>query len=161
MAINTGVNISKLVGYAVLAPNAGVDVSKLIGYAVLAPNAGVDIAKFVGYAVLDSTNVNPPLWPAFSFADGFVGVPYSQAWDMPTSALTVTYSVLSGSLPPGLSLSALSGNKAKISGTPTTVGIYSFTLRATNTYGTADQAFSITITAAPPPASGGAWIWVT
>lgn len=144
-----------------MAINTGVNTTKLVAYTVLAPNTGVDASKLVAYAVLDTINVAGPLWGTFSFADGFVGVPYSQAWDMPTSALTVTYSVQSGSLPPGLSLSALSGNQAKISGTPTAAGTYNFTLRAVNTYGTVDKAFTIVVSAAPPPASGGAWTWLT
>jgi hypothetical protein len=141
-----------------MAINTGVNVSKLIAYAVLAPQVGVDVTKLIAYAVLASGNVSPPLWPSFTFGDGVVNVAYSQSWDMPTSAETVTYSVLSGSLPPDLSLSALSGNQAKIAGTPTTVGVYSFTLRAVNTYGTADQAFSITINAAA--ASGGSYAFI-
>ena len=35
----------------------------------------------------------------------------------------------------------------EISGTPTTIGTYSFTVLATNAYGTAPQAMSITISA--------------
>lgn len=156
MAINTGVNATKLIGYAVLAPETGVDVTKLIGYAVLAPETGIDVTKLIGYAALAPTSIAPPLWPAFVFADGFVGVPYSQAWDMPTSALTVTYTVLSGSLPPGLSLSALTGNQAEISGSnPTTVGTYPFVLRATNLYGFADKSFSITINTVPATVQQG------
>jgi hypothetical protein len=86
----------------------------------------------------------------FSFADGVVGVAYSQARDMPTSAQTVSYSVVAGmgTLPGGLALTALSGNQAKISGTPTAAGTFNFTLRAVDSYGSVDQAFSITINAA-------------
>jgi len=135
-----------------MAINTGVNASKLIAYAVLAPNPGVNTTKLIAYAALSSANVAPPVWGVFSFADGFTGIAYSQAWDMPMSAQTVSYSVVSGSLPSGLALSALAGNQAKIAGTPTAAGTYSFTLRATNTYGTADQAFSITISA--PPSSG-------
>jgi hypothetical protein len=121
----------------------------------------VNVTKDVTYVVLGPTNVTPPSWDFTAFPDGFVGVPYSQAWNMAAAALTVSYSVLSGSLPPGLSPSALSGNQAKISGTPTTIGVYTFTLRATNTYGTVDQAFSITINAAPPPSGGAAYVWIS
>jgi hypothetical protein len=145
MAINAGVNISKFNGYAVLAPNPGVDITKFGAYAVLAPLAGVDVTKFGAYAVLASTIVAPPLWGSWTFADGTFLIPYSQSWDMPTSATTVTYSVLSGALPNGLSLTALTGNQAKVSGTPTALGPFSFTLRAHNTFGTVDKAFSITI----------------
>lgn len=156
----TGVNVTKALGYTVLGPMAGVDVTKALGYTVLGPMTGVNVTKAVGYVVLGPTNVAPPSWDFTTFPDGFVGVPYSQSWNMASAALTVSYSVLSGSLPPGLALSALSGNQAKISGTPTTGAVYPFTLRAVNTYGTADQAFSITITAASPPPSGAAYAWI-
>jgi hypothetical protein len=53
MAINTGVNTSKLVGYALLAAPIGVDASKIVGYATLANPIGVDASKIVAYAVLD------------------------------------------------------------------------------------------------------------
>ena len=138
---------------------SGVDVSKLVGYVVLAPKPGVNVTKLIGYVVLESTNVNPPLWGAWSFAGGVVGVAYLQSWDMPTAALTVVYSVLSGALPDGLALAALAGNQAKISGTPTAAGTFDFTIRAVNAYGTVDQAFSITISAAGG-GGGGAWTWI-
>jgi hypothetical protein len=142
MAINTGVNASKVVAFVVVNPPVGVDVSKL--------NA---------YIVLTSANVTPPIWPSFAFGNGILFNPYNQGWDMPTSATTVTYSVLSGSLPPGLSLAALTQNKAHISGTPTVAGIYPFTLRAVNAYGTADQAFSITVV--NPVGGGGSYTFVS
>ena len=42
-----------------MAINAGVDVSKIIAYAVLAPEPGVNVTKIVAYAVLDSTVPTP------------------------------------------------------------------------------------------------------
>jgi hypothetical protein len=156
--LNTGVNTSKLVAYAVLSPAVGVDVSKLVAYAALAPPVGVDIAKLVAYAVLDAPVNVPPVWTNFTFAPGVVGIAYSQQWDLTPASATTTFSVVTGSLPPGLSLTSPNGDLGVISGTPTTAGTYSFTLRATNAYGTADKAFSITISAAP--SSGGSWGWV-
>jgi hypothetical protein len=101
VAINTGVNVSKLVAYAVLTPPVGVNVSKLNAYAVLALPTGVNVSKVNAYAVLTSGNVTPPIWGSFLFGDGTRGVAYSQSWDMPSSAEIVTYSVLSGALPDG------------------------------------------------------------
>lgn len=65
------------------------------------------------------------------------------------SGPTVTYSILSGSLPPGITLNSSTG---AISGTPTTPGTYPFSVRATNLSNeTADtQALTITV-----EASGG------
>ena len=139
MAINTGVNITKLVGFISLAPNPGVDMTKLVAFISLA-----------------DPNVAPPIWGTFSLSNGFLGFPYSQSWDMPTAALTVTYTLQSGSLPPGLSLAALTGNQAKLFGVPTLVGTYSFTLRATNSFGFADQPFTVTISSGS--AGGGSFI---
>lgn len=46
----------------------------------------------------------------------------------------VTWSLISGSLPPGLSLT-FSGNTATISGTPTTAGTYNFSVKAVSPFG--------------------------
>jgi hypothetical protein len=56
-----------------------------------------------------------------------------------------TWTLRSGALPPGLNLQASPG---RITGTPTTVGTFSFLMRATDTKGAfAEQTFSITVTA--------------
>jgi hypothetical protein len=102
-----------------------------------------------------SVTTNPPVWGTWNFCnDGVVGTSYTESWDMPASS-PVTYSVLSGSLPTGLSLMALTGNEAELTGTPTVAGTYSFTLRATNAFGSADQAFSITIDSGGGGGGGG------
>ena len=155
MAINTGVNVSKLVAYAVLAPNPGVNVSKLNSYAILAPNAGVNVSKLISYAVLDAGTA--PVWPSFSFANGYVSVPYSQSFTL-SGSVPITFTLVSGSLPPGLSLSSVNSNTGKVAGTPTTAGTYSFTLRASNAYGAVDQPFMITILTIG--GGGGSFTWI-
>lgn len=60
---------------------------------------------------------------------GAIGSAYSFSWLYPVS--TVTLSIESGSLPPGLSLENVSGATYRIHGTPTTAGTYTFTMRAT------------------------------
>ncbi len=55
-----------------------------------------------------------------------VGVPYSVQFDTLGSVGLVTYSVIAGALPPGVSLS-LSG---LLSGTPTAMGLYSFAIQS-------------------------------
>ena len=61
---------------------------------------------------------------------------------------TFTYAVISGSLPAGLALNTSTG---VISGTATTVAAYSFTIRASNSVGYDDQAFSGNVLAAITP----------
>jgi hypothetical protein len=56
-----------------------------------------------------------------------------------------SYSLVGGSLPAGLSLAST----GVISGTPTTLGSSSFTVRASNTTGSSDKLFSLTVN---PPA---------
>lgn len=127
-----------------MAINSGVNISKAVGYALLDIPPGVDITKAVAYAVLQDSNV--PFWPVLSAPNGSVGVAYSFSFTT-TGASPTTFTLVSGSLPAGLTLSNVSGNTGQITGTPTTAGSSTFTLRATNSYGTADRAFTIVIAA--------------
>ena len=78
--------------------------------------------------------------------NGTSGTPYSRTISATGGTGTFTYSVSAGSLGGGLTLNASTG---VISGTPTTVGARSFTIRATDGNGTfGSQAYSITINAA-------------
>ena len=72
--------------------------------------------------------------------NGTDGVVYSVAIVV-TGDAPITFSLLSGSLPNGLALSTA----GEIDGIPTLSGVYSFTVRATNSFGTDDQALSITV----------------
>ena len=75
--------------------------------------------------------------------DGVVGTAYTHTYTA-TGDTPITYSVSSGALPDGLTLS---GNT--ISGTPTTAGTFTGEVTASNNAGTDTQAFSITITDDP------------
>jgi len=154
-----GANVSKGLGYAVLEPNPGENVSKALGYAILEVNPGLNVSKAVAYVILEANNTNPPVWPSFTFANGVVGTAYSQTWDLTPAAQPTTYTLQAGTLPPGLSLSNVAGDIGQLSGTPTTVGTYSFTLRATNAYGFADQAFTLSVVT-PSTGGGVAWIYL-
>jgi hypothetical protein len=79
-----------------------------------------------------------------SLPSGIVGTAYSATINAMGST-PITFTLASGSLPPGLSLSSA----GVISGTPTTAGTFSFTVRATNSCGTDTQALSITICQLP------------
>ena len=75
-----------------------------------------------------------------SLPNGTVGTAYSQTLAADGSD-TITWSVTSGSLPTGLSLS----EDGKITGTPTTAGTSTFTVTATNAYGSDSGEFTLTI----------------
>ena len=55
---------------------------------------------------------------------------------------------LMGVLPPGLAFDTVTG---QLAGAPAAVGNYAFTLQATDKDGTADAAFTLSVTAGPPP----------
>jgi hypothetical protein len=94
------------------------------------------------------TTIPLPAWSDVTLGDGRINTAYDRSV---FAADATSYTVASGSLPTGLSLSE-SGGVAYISGTPTVVGVYSFVLSATNEAGTVNYSFTITIL-------GGALIW--
>ena len=112
------------------------------------PTNNNSIARFnitAGAALPPTITNGPP-------PNGTVGVPYSFAY---TSTGSPTFSVTTGNLPPGLSLSAA----GVISGLPITVGTFSGTTTASNgTAPNATQNFSITIGAVTTPAGPAAAI---
>lgn len=64
-----------------------------------------------------------------SLSDGVPGVPYQQSLSASGGKAPYTWSISTGNLPPGLSLSAA----GVISGTPTTTGKFIFTVQASDT----------------------------
>jgi FtsP/CotA-like multicopper oxidase with cupredoxin domain len=80
---------------------------------------------------------------------GTTGVAYGRTIGVSGGVSPYTWALTLGSLPPGLTLNTSTG---VISGTPTTVGTFNFTIRATDSQGvpaTASQAYSLTIAAGP------------
>lgn len=86
-----------------------------------------------------------------SLADGKVGIGYSQTLSATGASGSVTWAIVIGTLPAGLTLNSSTG---VISGTPTSSGVSDFTVRATDsTAKTADKALSITVAPATAPAA--------
>ena len=99
----------------------------------------------------DPVPSNPPSWSDNTLAGFVATVAYS---DGVSATNSPTYSVSAGSLPAGISLNTSTG---AVTGTPTTAGSYSFTLRAANGDGAVTQAFSGSVAVAP---SAGKWrVW--
>ena len=84
----------------------------------------------------------PPVITTTTLQGGKVGEAYSQTLAA-TGTAPITWSIDSGSLPAGLSLSG-----DTISGTPTTAGTFTFTVKATNSAGNATKDLTIVIQAA-------------
>jgi len=96
----------------------------------------------------------PPTITTTSLPGGTMGTAYNQKLTA-TGDATITWSIDSGSLPGGLSLS----NAGVISGTPTATGTFNFTVKAANFKGSITKSLTITIAASSsggnPTPSGG------
>ena len=89
------------------------------------------------------TVVNAPAITTDSLPEGTVNQPYTAT--LTATGNNIAWSV-SGDLPAGLTLDTSTGT---ISGTPTTVGTSTLTVKATNSAGDASKQFSLTINAVP------------
>lgn len=108
--------------------------------------AGAESAQ--GSATTDSAP--PPSGTAPSWSDNTLAgfqreVAYSDGVSA-TGTSPITYSVSSGTLPAGISLNTSTG---AVTGTPTVTAAYSFTLQASNAYGSVTQPFSGTVAESP------------
>ena len=146
MSTGTGVNVSKALAYAVVRKPDGVNVSKSQAYAVIGKPAGVNVSKSQAYAVIAAFNSNPPSWPStMTLPDGTLGAGYSQTWDLSPAAAPTTYTLASGTLPTGLALSSPHDGVGSLAGTPTALGSFTFSITATNSFGSATKSFTVNI----------------
>jgi len=159
MAVSSGENVSNITSSAVLASPSGELVANITSSAVLHMPPGEFVSNITSSAVLAFASFAPPSWDAgLTFeTDAAVGFAYSQSGTWCSGMTPITYALNSGSLPPGLSLSSV-GVTGTLSGTPTTAGTYTFTLKASNAQASnvVSQSFTITIKAA----GGGSWAGV-
>jgi hypothetical protein len=127
------------------------------------------VLVYLAHGIFDTNNVNTPgpgsgtltivcntqlaiLLPT-SLANGAVGVTYPAAQQLIGSGGTApyTFTLYSGSLPPGLSLSS----GGLISGTPTTTGVYAFSAYCTDVAGAACPGVSKVYTITIPSTTAG------
>jgi FG-GAP repeat/Putative Ig domain len=123
--------------------SVAIDEDTLVAGAPLDDGAKVDQGAAFVFVPCPTITVNPATLPA-----GTVGAAFSQTLTATGGTAPFTFSVSSGALPPGLTLS----QAGVISGTPTAAGSFSFTVQAllNNTSCTGTRAFTLFI--ATPPA---------
>lgn len=89
---------------------------------------------------INQNGPQPPVITTVFLASGYANHAYSQILTA-TGDAPITWSIIGGTLPAGLSLNATTG---AITGTPTATGARSFTVRATNLAGKDERALTIT-----------------
>jgi hypothetical protein len=111
--------------------------------------------NYLQISVTLTVTAAPPPPPTISITtttlpDGTMDQAYSQTIQTADATGAVTFSVQSGSLPPGLSLATGTiAGATTVSGTPTQDGTFSFTIQAADSLNTATQQFDLLIQPAP------------
>ena len=108
------------------------------------PAASQTLTIVVGQApaITSAGTATAPVGTAFSFTVTTTGYPApSFGWD---------------NVPPGLTFTDNGNGTATLAGTPTTAGTYAMALAAANSFGTAQQTLTVTVSQAPAITSGNA-----
>src|SRR5262249_1767891 len=123
--------------------SVAIDGAPLVAGAPGDDDAKVDQGAAFVFVPCPTIPVNPATLPA-----GTVGAAFSQTLTATGGTAPFTFTVFSGALPPGLTLS----QAGVISGTPTAAGSFSFTVQAllNNTSCTGTRAFTLVIVTPPP-----------
>jgi len=111
----------------------------IFNFTVQATNSAGNDTKALSITVLE-----PPTITTTTLPGGVTGTAYS-AQLAATGTTPITWSLESGNLPTGFTLSTT----GLISGTPSAIGTFTFTVKATNSVGNNTKSLSIAITAAP------------
>jgi large repetitive protein len=121
------------------------------------------------FATVTVTVEPPPTITTTTLTNPTLNATYSATVTATGGLLPLSWAVTSGTLPPGLSLSSSTTNSVQITGKPTTVGSFTFTITVTDSAGfSSSQQFTvvvsslaITTTSPLPPASTTAAYSVT
>jgi hypothetical protein len=146
--------VTQLAREALTSGSPAVRVTQLAREALTSGSPAVRVTQLAREVLMRLTYSGAPVWTAFTFSSAVLNVSYSQNFDLYPATSPTTYTLQSGSLPTGLVLSNVSDDIGKLSGTPTVAGSYTFTLRASNADGTADKAFTMSVSA---PSGGGSF----
>jgi aryl-phospho-beta-D-glucosidase BglC (GH1 family) len=120
-------------------------------FTVAATNAAGSSSKLLSLNV-SSPGAPPTIVTAWTATTAFAGEAYSQAQSA-TGTTPMTWTITNGKLPPGLNLGLSTG---LISGTPATLGVSTFTVTATNAFGSSSKQMKLTVNA--PPTLPGAQV---
>ncbi len=113
-------------------------------FGVAVSDGVASVSKTVSLAIASAVTVTTA-----SLASGVLGTAYAATLTATGGSASYTWSIASGALPSGLSLSSTGA----FSGAPTAAGTFSFTVQARDSAGrTATKALSIVVNAAPPGA---------
>jgi uncharacterized protein YjdB len=114
----------------------------MVTIAITATNAAGTTAQALQLSITPADTI-PVFTSSTPPSSGLVGTAYTYTFSA-TGVPTPTFAVSSGNLPPGLNLNTVTGS---LSGNPSTVGTFSFTMRASNRAGSVSVTTRIVVSA--------------